>query len=143
MRWSTFQLERAFEISRVTLQSWLDKGHIVPEKVAEGRGDRTRFSGQDTLGLLLFQLLCDAGLSQREASRIASAQTLDEKSIKGSPILVVARCREGKFFKGSETRTDSMPNEIPTIARPNGFMLVVDLSELAKHMEAKLAALAG
>jgi hypothetical protein len=121
----------------------LDKGHIVPEKVAKGRGDRTKFNQTDTLGLLLFQLLCDAGFTQNEAGRIVGDQPLDPDSIEKAPVLVAARRREGKFLTGVTHRTDAMPTEIPVIARPNGYMLVVNLSDLAEHAEVKLALLEG
>jgi DNA-binding transcriptional MerR regulator len=70
---STFALARALNTPRSNLQLYIDKGYLVPSMgTARGRGTRSRFSLEDAYRIRLFQKLHEAGLSQREAAKLAN-----------------------------------------------------------------------
>ena len=70
-KFSSFEIERNLNIKRVTLQDWLSRGFIDPEKKADGRGTKNKFSVWNLYQIKLFQVLIEHGLSREEASKRA------------------------------------------------------------------------
>ena len=73
LSFSTFDIAKALNTPRSNLQLYIDKRYLVPSMgTARGRGTRSRFSLEDAYRIRLFQKLHEAGLSQREAAKLAN-----------------------------------------------------------------------
>lgn len=70
---STFDINNMFGIKRGSTQQAMDRGFVKPSIMqAYGKGSRNRFSVDDLFRLLLFRDLSESGLSQKQASKVAS-----------------------------------------------------------------------
>jgi hypothetical protein len=122
---STFDIQKELGIPRPNLQSWQRGGFIKPSiEEAHGRGTRNVFSEEDVCQILLFQTLCDAGLSQRLASEYSGDLSWEIK--KSNRYLLVTRRREGRFVSGEKKTAGDIPSEVPA----GGVLIVVDLEQI-------------
>jgi DNA-binding transcriptional MerR regulator len=141
-KYSTFDIQKIFNISRNTLKQWIDRGFIVPSEQAEGLGTKNLFTREDLYRVALFQSLYLTGFSQRKAGEAAQEQSFDNvKSDRFEYIFLVVYLKRQEwqhglpFILGQKEITKSIPTRLP---KGHDGMIVIDLVAIKERVDDKL-----
>jgi len=69
-KFSTFDLVKALDIKRVTLQDWMNRGFVNPTIPAKGKGVAAIFNRPSVYAVAFFKIMLEWGISRSEAADI-------------------------------------------------------------------------
>lgn len=82
--YSTFAIQRMFDIKRITFHEWINRGYITPSiQAANGRGTKNLFNRLDLYRIALFRHLIETvKLPRSLAAEISKTlQTCNDKAV--------------------------------------------------------------
>jgi hypothetical protein len=123
--------------NRPLIQSWIEKGFILPSVRADGLGTKSVFTFTDIKRIVIFQALFAAGLSGKEASQITYGLNIDDLS-SDSRFLVLHRKLTG--IKQCETSYsfigfyDHLSKKILELSSASDLLIVIDVFQLLNRI---------
>ena len=101
VKYSTFDIGKAFGIPRERFRDWMNRGFIDPSVKAEGQGTKAGFSTYDAYGIGLFMKLLEKGFKRKQASELAKQFVEARQYLMNAQYVVITSIKtdEGNVLK--------------------------------------------